>query len=64
MPLIPALREAEAGGSDFCEFEASLIYRVNSRTVRDTQRNRVLKNKTTTTKGVCLPPPWCEKEEI
>jgi hypothetical protein len=28
------------------EFEASLVYRVSSRTARATQRNRVLKNKT------------------
>jgi hypothetical protein len=29
------------------EFEASLVYRVSSRTARDTQRNPVLKNKQT-----------------
>jgi hypothetical protein len=28
------------------EFEASLVYRVSSRTARDTQRNPVSKNKT------------------
>jgi hypothetical protein len=28
------------------EFEASLVYRVSSRTARATQRNPVLKNKT------------------
>ena len=28
------------------EFEGSLVYRVSSRTARDTQRNPVLKNKT------------------
>ena len=48
MPLIPALgRERQV---DLCEFEASLVYRVSSRTVRDTQRNPVskeTKNKTT-----------------
>ena len=43
MPLIPALgRKRQA---DLCEFEASLVYRVSFRTVRDTQRNPVLKNK-------------------
>jgi hypothetical protein len=31
------------------EFEASLVYTVNSRTARATQRNPVLKNKKTTT---------------
>jgi hypothetical protein len=42
-------REAEAGG--FLEFEASLVYRVSSRTARATQRNSVLKqtNKQTPT---------------
>jgi hypothetical protein len=46
------------GGRDrqISEFEASLVYRVSSRTARATQRNPVLKNKnknkqiTTTTK--------------
>ena len=37
MPLIPALgRQSQA---DLYEFEASLIYRVSSKTARDTQRN-------------------------
>jgi len=31
---------------DFCEFEASLVYRASSRTVRATQRNPVWKTKT------------------
>ena len=35
----PRTREAEAGGS--LEFETSLVYIVNSRTVRATQRNPV-----------------------
>jgi capsid protein len=44
IPLIPALgRESQV---DLCEFEASLVYRVSSRTARATQRNPVLKNKT------------------
>ena len=29
---------------DLCEFKASLVYRVSSKTVRATQRNPVLKN--------------------
>jgi len=29
--------------ADLCEFEASLVYRVSSRTARDTQRNPVSK---------------------
>jgi hypothetical protein len=41
---------------DLCEFKASLVYRVSSRTDRDTQRNPVMKNKnkqtTTTTKSL------------
>jgi hypothetical protein len=42
-PLIPSTREAEAG--DHCEFVASLIYRLGSRTVRTTQRNPVSKKQ-------------------
>jgi hypothetical protein len=44
--LIPALvRQRQV---DLSEFEASLVYRVSSRTARATQRNPVLKkNKTT-----------------
>jgi hypothetical protein len=43
----PSTWEAEAGGS---EFEASLVYRVSSRTARTTQRNPVSKNQKTKTK--------------
>ena len=44
MPLIPALgRQRQV---DLCEFEASLVYRVSSRTARATQRNPVSKTKT------------------
>jgi len=41
MPLIPALRRQrqEAGGS--LSFEASLLYKVSSRTVKAIQRNPV-----------------------
>jgi hypothetical protein len=37
----PSTWEAEAGG--FLEFEASLVYRVSSRTAKATQRNPVSK---------------------
>ena len=44
MPLIPALgRQRQA---DLCEFKASLVYSVSSRTARATQRNPVSKKKT------------------
>jgi hypothetical protein len=39
----PSTREAEAGGS--LEFEASLVYKVSSRTARAIQRNPVSKNQ-------------------
>jgi hypothetical protein len=42
----PSTWEAEAGG--FSEFEASLVYKVSSRTARATQRNPVSKNKNKT----------------
>jgi hypothetical protein len=32
---------------DFCEFEANLVYRMNSRTAKAAQSNPVLKNKKT-----------------
>jgi hypothetical protein len=38
----PSTREAEAGGF---EFQASLVYRVSSRTGRATQRNPVSKKQ-------------------
>jgi hypothetical protein len=44
----PSTWEAEAGR--FSEFEASLVYRVSSRTARATQRNPVSKNKKQTKK--------------
>jgi hypothetical protein len=37
-------------GRQISKFKASLVYRVSSRTARATQRNPVLKNKTTTKK--------------
>ena len=44
MPLVPALgRQRQV---DHCEFEASLIYKLSSRTVRAvTQRNPILKKQ-------------------
>jgi hypothetical protein len=39
----PSTQEAEAGGS--LEFEASLVYRLNSRTVRAIQKKTCLKKK-------------------
>jgi hypothetical protein len=41
--VLPALRRQRQ--ADLCEFEASLVYRVSSRTGRATQRNPVCKNK-------------------
>jgi uncharacterized protein YqhQ len=48
MPLIPA-----SGGRSrqISEFEASLVYKVSSRTARATQRNPVSKNQTTKPKN-------------
>ena len=42
MPLVQALG---GRGRRICEFEASLVYRVSSRTARTTQRNPVLKSQ-------------------
>jgi hypothetical protein len=42
MPLIPALGRQRQADS---EFEASLVYRVSSRTARTTQRNLSQKTK-------------------
>jgi hypothetical protein len=39
MPLIPVLKRQRQ--ADLCEFKASLVYRVNFRTARATQRNPV-----------------------
>ena len=49
---------------DICEFEASLVCRVNSRTSKVTQRNPVLKNKQTNkdnaelSKAIASPPRY------
>ena len=43
MPLIPELSGQRQ--AYLCEFEASLVYRVNSKTARTTQRNPVSKTK-------------------
>jgi hypothetical protein len=47
MPLIPALGRQRQGIS---EFEASLVYKVSSRTARATQRNPLSKNQNKQTK--------------
>jgi hypothetical protein len=41
----------EGRGRQISGFEASLVYRVSSRTARATQRDPVLKNKTNKQKG-------------
>ena len=49
-PLIPAPRKQRQ--MDVCEFEASLFYRVSSRTAKNTYRDAVSKqNKTKEKKG-------------
>jgi hypothetical protein len=45
VPLIPAFG-GRGRGRQISEFEASLVYKVSSRTARAIQRNPVLKNKT------------------
>jgi hypothetical protein len=42
-------------GRQISEFEASLVYRVSSRTARATQRNPVLKKKRIGTASCCSP---------
>jgi hypothetical protein len=48
MPLSPVLgrQRQRQRQADFCGFEASLVYRVNSRTARARQKNSVLKINT------------------
>jgi hypothetical protein len=43
-------------GRQISEFEASLVYRVSSRTARATQKNPVLKNKQTNKKTKTTKP--------
>ena len=43
--VIPALERQRQ--VDFCEFEASLVYKASSRIAKATQRNPVSKNKQT-----------------
>jgi hypothetical protein len=38
VPLIPALKRQRQRQMDLCEFEASLVFRENSRTARTTQK--------------------------
>jgi hypothetical protein len=48
-------------GRRISEFEASLVYRVSSRTARATQRNPVLKKKTKTkTKNTTTKKELCK----
>jgi hypothetical protein len=58
MPLILAF-----GGRDrqISEFEASLVYKVSSRTGRATQRNPVSKNKTKQTNKKQTAKQWSEQ---
>jgi hypothetical protein len=44
-------------GRQISEFEANLVYRVSSRTARDTQRNPVSKNKKKKKKEKKKPKP-------
>jgi hypothetical protein len=47
---VSLLRRGNLGrGRQISDFEASLVYKVSSRTARAIQRNPVSKNKTTTT---------------
>ena len=50
MLLIPELWKQRQVA--FCEFEASLVYTVSSKTARSTQRNPVFKNKKRTNKQI------------
>jgi hypothetical protein len=50
MPLIPAHGSSRGRGRQISEFEASLVYRVSSRTARAIQRNLVSKNQKNKTK--------------
>jgi hypothetical protein len=49
----PSTQEEEAGGF-ISEFEASLVYKVSSRTARAIQKNPVSKNKKQNKKRVAL----------
>jgi hypothetical protein len=44
MPSIPEFEKQ--GQADLCEFEASLVYRINSRKARATQKPCLKQNKT------------------
>lgn len=48
-------------GREISEFEGSLVNRVNSRTVRDTQGNPVSKNKTKQTNKKSEAERWLER---
>jgi hypothetical protein len=51
----PSTREA---GRQISEFEASLVYRVSSRTARATQRNLVSKNQKKKKKSIYIFMVW------
>jgi hypothetical protein len=44
---MPFIQHLGGRGRRISEFKAHLVYRVSSRTAKDTQRNPVSKNKTT-----------------
>ena len=48
MPLSPGLRRQKQ--IEFCEFKASLVYRMSSKTGKATQRNSVSKKTSTNQK--------------
>jgi hypothetical protein len=50
MPLIPV----KGSGRRISEFEASLVYKVSSRTARALERNPVLKTNKQTQKKICF----------
>jgi hypothetical protein len=56
--FIPALTQEAERKADLCELEASIIYRVSSRTARATQRNPISKNKNKKTTLVSKEGSW------
>jgi hypothetical protein len=59
----PSTREAEAGRW-ISEFEASLVYRVSSRTARAAQKNPVSKNQKNKTKQNKTKEKYFEEMEV
>jgi hypothetical protein len=58
------LKHSGGRGRRISEFEASLVYRVSSRTARATQRNPVSKSKKQTNKQTNKKDWTCAKELI